>query len=344
MIVVVLVGMAVAAVVAPEIRRPAEPETLGPPISLKRRARWIALAFVPSSLFLALTTYVTTDVAAVPLLWVVPLVLYLLSFTLVFSRRAYISHNLLVRWQPVGLIALVILNFWGPSGSSPWLVPLHLILLFVTALVCHGELAASKPPTPRLTDFYFCIAVGGLLGGIFNALIAPTLFDSVQEYSLTLLAACAVRPSSQAPILPQRARQIGLIVAAGAILVLTRLAIDDRKALAAALIASALAAVICLRLSRDSVRFTLAIAGVVLGGGIIDAGRSGVLLRERNFFGVREVRDDKRNHRHVLLHGTTEHGAQNTDPEKRRQPISYYSVQGPAGDVFRALPSKTVGA
>ena len=339
-IVVVLVGLAVAAMVAPEIAGPAEPETLDPPISLTKRARWIALAFVPSSLFLALTTYVTTDVAAVPLLWVVPLVLYLLSFTLVFSRRAYISHSLLVRWQPVGLIALVILNFWGPSGSSPWLVPLHLIVLFATALVCHGELAASKPPSTRLTDFYLCIAVGGLLGGIFNALIAPSLFASVQEYSLTLLAACALRPSSQAPPLPHRARQIGLVVAAGAILVLTRLAIDDRKALAPAIIASVLAAVICLRFSRDPVRFTLAIAGVVLGGGVIDAGRSGVLLRERNFFGVREVRDDTRNHRHVLLHGTTEHGAQSTDPEKRRQPLSYYSMQGPAGDVFRALPAK----
>src|SRR5918999_487405 len=173
-------------------------ESAGPVAQVSRRTmlRWTMLAFVPSSFFLALTTHTTTDIAAVPLLWVIPLVLYLLSFTLVFGRRTWISHAAMLRWQPVGLIVLAGMGFWGPSASAPWLLPLHLIVFFVTALVCHGELAATKPPPSRLTDFYLCIAVGGLLGGIFNALVAPAVFDSVLEYPLTILLACAVRPSA----------------------------------------------------------------------------------------------------------------------------------------------------
>jgi hypothetical protein len=169
-------------------------------VRLERRTmlRWTVLAFVPSSFFLALTTYVTTDVASVPLLWIIPLVLYLLSFTMVFGRREVVSHNALLRWQPVGLIALAVIQFWGHSASGPWLLPLHLIVFFVTALVCHGELAATKPDPARLTDFYLCIAVGGVLGGIFNALLAPALFDSVLEYPLTIPIAekCAGRTTS----------------------------------------------------------------------------------------------------------------------------------------------------
>ncbi len=311
-----------------------------PRIGARTVLRWVLLAFVPSSFFLALTTYVTTDVAAVPLLWVVPLVLYLLSFTIVFARRPMIAHAVLVRWQPVGLIALAVIDFWGPSGSAPWLLPLHLIVFFVTALVCHGELAATKPPAARLTEFYLCIAVGGLLGGVFNALIAPALFDSVLEYSLTLLAACAVRPWPSGRPSPRHIGwDLALIAFACVLLVATRVGIGDRPALGPAVIASALVAMICLRMSRNPTRFALAISAVVIAGLVLGATRSGVLLKERNFFGVREVQEDSRNQMRILMHGTTKHGGQSTDPARRREPPSYHNRQGPLGDVFRALPS-----
>ncbi len=309
-------------------------------IDARTTLRWVLLAFVPSSFFLALTTYVTTDVAAVPLLWVVPLVLYLLSFTMVFGRRPLAAHSVLVRWQPIGLIALAVVDFWGPSGSAPWLLPLHLMVFFVTALVCHGELAATKPPAARLTEFYLCIAVGGLLGGVFNALIAPVVFDSVLEYSLTLLAACAVRPWSSNRSSPRHiGRDVGLIAFACVLLVAVRVGIGDRPALVPAVIASALVAMICLRMSRDPIRFTLAIGAVVIAGLVLGATRRGILLKERNFFGVREVREDVPNRMRVLMHGTTKHGGQSTDPARRREPPSYHNRQGPLGDVFRALPS-----
>lgn len=301
--------------------------------------RWIALAFVPSSFFLALTTHLTTDVAAVPLLWVIPLVLYLLSFTIVFGRRTLVSHGVLIRFQPLGLITLAVIDFWGPSASTPWLLPFHLIVFFITALVCHGELARTRPAASRLTDFYLYIALGGVMGGVFNALIAPALFDSVLEYPITLLLACAIRPRSSDAFSSRGWLTDALLLASGCgILIASRLVIGDRPVVAAVLIASAIAAMICLRMSRDPLRFTLSIAGVLVAGFVIRETGSGSLLRDRNFFGVREVREDARRHWHVLTHGTTKHGAQSTDPIKRREPLSYYSRLGPLGDVFRALP------
>ena len=311
-----------------------------PRVSRGTSLRWILVAFVPSSFFLALTTHMTTDIAAVPLLWIIPLVLYLLSFTMVFGRRSWIRQSVLLRWQPIGLIVLAIIDFWGPSASGPWLLPLHLIVFFVTALVCHGELAATKPPPSRLTDFYLCIAVGGMLGGIFNALVAPAIFDSVLEYPLTVLIACAVRPlpAGQQPSPNRIWGEFALITVACALMVWTRISDPDRPATAAVVFSSALVAVICLRMSRDPARFTLAIGLVVIGAIITGGARPNILLRDRNFFGVREVREDPEKKMRWLMHGTTNHGAQSTDPAKRREPVTYYHRPGPIGDVFRASP------
>ncbi|MDF3053131.1 MAG: hypothetical protein K0S19_1236, partial [Geminicoccaceae bacterium] len=310
-----------------------------PRVSRATMLRWVLLAFVPSSFFLALTTHMTTDIAAVPLLWIIPLVLYLLSFTMVFGRRLWVRQSVLLRWQPIGLIVLAIIDFWGPSASGPWLLPLHLIVFFVTALACHGELAATKPHSSRLTDFYLCIAIGGMFGGIFNALLAPALFDSVLEYPLTILIACAVRPRSAAqPSSNRMGWELALITVACALMVWTRISDPDRPATAAVVFSSALVAVICLRMSRDPARFTLAIGLVVIGALITSGARPNILLKDRNFFGVREVREDPEKKMRWLMHGTTNHGAQSTDPAKRREPVTYYHRPGPIGDVFRAFP------
>src|SRR5215204_411733 len=303
-----------------------KPGALAPRVPTRTMLRWTFLAFVPSSFFLALTTHLTTDVAAVPLLWIVPLVLYLLSFTMVFGRRSILPHSVIVRWQPIGLILLAVVDFWGPSASAPWLLPFHLIVFFVTALVCHGELARTKPPVARLTDFYLCLAVGGVLGGVFNAVVAPAFFDSILEYPITLLLACAVRPRTAQPEPGPRGwyRDATLIALGCAILLVVRFAIGDRTVVAAVLTGSVIAAIICLRMSRDPVRFTFAVAGVLFAGYVVRETAPRVLLRERNFFGVREVIYDPRHSTRVLLHGTTRHGAQSTDPARRREPVSYY--------------------
>ena len=308
-------------------------------IATRTILRWILLAFVPSSFFLALTTYLTTDVAAVPLLWVIPLVLYLLSFILVFGRRTLVRYPALVRWQTIGLICLIVFTWWGPSSWAPLFV-LHLLVFLLTAVICHGELAQTRPPTTHLTEFYLCVAVGGVLGGLFNALLAPALFDSVLEYPLTLLLACAVRPSFSNDLSPNRKYWDGIVVLLGtAALVALRVAMDDEPSKVLVLLASALAALMCLRVSRDSLRFSLAVAAVLAIGRFTRDPQGRTLVQERNFFGVREVRDDFPRHMRVLTHGTTKHGAQSTDPGRRREPTSYYYRQGPIGDVFRAYPS-----
>jgi SAM-dependent methyltransferase len=322
--------------------RPSAIDEAAPRVATPTMFRWTLLAFVPSSFFLALTTHLTTDVAAVPLLWIVPLVLYLLSFAMVFGRRSIVPHGSLLRWQPIGLILLAVVDFWGPSASAPWLLPFHLIVFFVTALVCHGELAGTRPPAARLTDFYLCLAVGGVLGGVFNALLAPAFFDTILEYPITLLLACAVRPRSAGPEPSPgaRYRDAALIGFGCAILLVTRIGIGDRPVVAAVLAASVIAAIICLRMSRDPLRFTFAVAGVLFAGYVVRETQPSVLLRERNFFGVREVIEDAQRSMRVLLHGTTRHGAQSTDPVRRREPASYYYRGGPLGDFFGEVPSK----
>jgi hypothetical protein len=178
-----------------------------------RRLRWIALAFVPSSLMLGATTYITTDIAPIPLLWVLPLGLYLLSFILVFSRLPAAVHRAMVGLLPYLVLVLVFLVLADFSLLKMWLkllvVLAHLAVLFVAAMVCHGELARDRPPPRYLTEFYLWMSVGGVLGGLFNALVAPLLFNGIVEYPLALVLACLLRPAPAAEKKAQAGPAVG---------------------------------------------------------------------------------------------------------------------------------------
>ncbi len=155
--------------------------------------RWTVLALAPSSLMLGVTQHITTDVGAVPLLWVVPLCIYLLTYILAFSRRRLVTANV-ASWL---LVPLAIGALWAPRHW--WDLPislilgLHLVLLFVASAACHGRLADSRPPPRFLTGYYLAIAAGGALGGAFNALLAPVVFESVVEYPLMIAFAVLLR-------------------------------------------------------------------------------------------------------------------------------------------------------
>src|SRR5262249_48017650 len=140
------------------------------PVTPLRRLHWILLAFVPSSLMLGATTYITTDIAAIPLLWVLPLGLYLLSFILVFSRLPAWVHKMMILLMPlmVLLLAFMLLSHMTPKQWQ--YILFHLAVLFVVAMVCHGELARDRPAPAHLTEFFLWMSVGGVLGGMFNAL------------------------------------------------------------------------------------------------------------------------------------------------------------------------------
>ena len=171
--------------------------SLAPGLTVWRRLRWVGLTFVPSSLMLGVTAFTTTDITPIPLLWVIPLSLYLFSFVIVFSpgqRMPDLIHKVMVAALPVMMTALVVDTLIG-LGVPYWMrLALHISGFFVVAMVSHGEVARDRPPARHLTEFYLWVAVGGVLGGVFNALVAPVAFDTVVEYPLMIILACLLLP------------------------------------------------------------------------------------------------------------------------------------------------------
>ncbi len=293
-----------------------------------------------------MTAHITTDVAAVPLLWVVPLALYLLTYVLVFARRPPLRHSRVVALQPYLLFAAWM---FLPIMSALWMVfSIHLAVFFVTAMVCHGELVRRRPATSHLTEFYLLMAFGGVLGGVFNALIAPLLFTGIYEYGLALIVACLLRPWRTGG--GARARVLDFVlpgIVLGAMLFVTGVADLDAAAHTVYLFLFAVAVGVAVFSFKDRpVRFGLGV-GAVLFALFVFAGADNVLDQQRSFFGVYRVKSEEGGRVHVLTNGTIMHGAQFTDPARRREPAGYYTRQGPLGQVFTALEGtrrvRTVG-
>src|SRR5438552_460261 len=186
-------------------------------LAARRRLRWVLLALVPSSLMLSVTTFISADVEAIPLLWVIPLAIYLLTFVLVFARRPLVPHALVVRVLPIALLALVVVLVKRANQPLLLTMRLHPAAFFVAAMVCPGQLARDRPPPAHLTAFYLWLSVGGVLGGAFNALVAPLVFDSVVEYPLTLVLACLLAPWARGGGRAQVVRDVALPVVAGGV-------------------------------------------------------------------------------------------------------------------------------
>ncbi len=165
------------------------------------RISWVGLAFVPSGLLVSVTNHISTDVAAVPFLWVLPLALFLLTFIITFQKRPIIKHPWMLAVQPTAIIVLVIpitlpISIILPKMSSNWLLVLaiHLLAFFIMAMVCHGELIRRRPSVKNLTGFYLWMSFGGMLGGLFAGLMAPQIFSSIVEYPLFAIASLLARP------------------------------------------------------------------------------------------------------------------------------------------------------
>jgi hypothetical protein len=335
-------------------RSPPAPETgaapadTAPAPTAARRLRWVLLALVPSSLMLSVTTYITTDVAAIPLLWVLPLALYLLSFVVTFARRPWLPHRFVVRWTPLVVLVVVFLLLSEAGESvllSVWLlVGLHCLGLFWVALLCHGELARTRPDRRHLTEFYFWLSVGGVLGGAFNALAAPLLFNGVVEYPLALVLACALRPApapagTRADVRPfwrdlPPALGVGALTAA-LVLTFRAAALDLGRLETAAVFTVPLLAVYVLQ--DRPLRHALALGALLLASCLYPGVYGRTEYRARSFFGVHRVTVDPSGRFRVLVHGNTVHGKQSLDPARRREPLAYYHRTGPAGVVFTAL-------
>lgn len=307
------------------------------PVPWRRRGRWILWAFIPSALMLGVTRHISTDIASVPLLWVIPLALYLISFIVAFGREP--SRVVTVTSRAVRLLVIPVALTFVASYASVWLILLpHLALFFLIALLAHGRLAMDRPSPRRLTEFYLWISVGGVLGGVVCALLAPVVFDSVAEYPLVLGLALALRvPTAEEA--SDRHRPTWLI--AGYVLLLTALvsvafAIQHVGAgggqTQPALLLLAVAALLVYLGARTTHAFAAGL-GLILAIGLFISPLP-ELHSERTFFGVHRVLRDDRG-RHLLANGTTTHGMQ--APDDPGEPLGYYHREGPIGEVLTGL-------
>lgn len=307
------------------------------------RLKWVALAFVPSSLLLGITTFLSTDVAATPLLWVIPLSLYLLTFVVVFSRGAERLAGAAALLHAVLVSILAFVYFWQTDIGFRRAYALHLGVFALTCLVLHGRLSASRPSPKYLTEFYLWMSFGGALGGAFTALLVPMIFNSTADYLMMVAVACFLRPSfrvTRREFLFEKRNIAFAILPALMLYVVARRDLDSLNVIGIPLgfIVSVFAILFIVALMPSSVRFGLAIAAVGVAGYLL-VGNRATLFSDRSFFGIYRVARGV-GPVHLLYHGTTIHGAQFLDSARRLTPVTYYHPDGPVGDVFRLLQSR----
>jgi hypothetical protein len=316
--------------------------------TVAQRAGWIALAFVPSGLLVAFTSYVTTDIASAPFLWVVPLAVFLGTFILVFRDRPYIPHHWLLRLQPI--LTVSVLCGFALSGNSGLQVTTiaGALAFFVATMVCHRELYERRPGSRYLTEFYLWMSLGGVLGGMFAALIAPQIFNAVWEYPLLLVLAIACRPGIGTRISRSNLREL-IAISALLIALMVLLAYMQRhgflavqSSLLTLLIMLGVGA-LCLaqgwRTLHQFIFAALTALAIVILPSKMNRGDS-----ERSFFGTHRVAMSSDGKVRILMHGTTLHGADRLVAEdgssiERPVPMAYYHPQSPmtlATEIARA--------
>jgi hypothetical protein len=314
-------------------------------ISRNTILKWVALSFVPSSLMLGVTNYITTDVASVPLLWVLPLALYLFTFVIAFSRHSKKAEFTSSRAVPILALAVTFTMLVQATEPVVVLVLMHLLFFLFAALQCHLKLAHSRPPASQLTAFYLWLSVGGVLGGIFNALLAPVLFHSIFEYPLMIVIATVIgfpersTPKSRFSLPP---------IYGGALLILlfaiasSLIVMAGARSLIFSNVFTGIVLISCYLFVRRPIRYALAIATLLLCTALFRQTQSRVIERDRNFFGVLRVVDDAYNPLRRLYHGTTVHGIQFRSPERKCDPSSYYHRLGPVSEITALFEKSTL--
>ena len=313
------------------------------------RARWIFLAAVPSGLLIAVTAHISTDVAAAPLLWVLPLSLYLLTWVLVFQSRPLLPHKWVLLLQPLAIAGVIVLLAFGGEQNLLLTLGGHQLCFFVIAMACHGELARTRPAAKYLTGFYVALSFGGMVGGLFAGLIAPFTFSWIAEYPILLACAALCRPPGGNERFARWSRWYWpfLAVLAVALIaptyhtgkVFTWLDTNRVWMIGAVGVLSALLA-LGLNANRWKIFATVAVALALIRAYPSDDGRVETV---RSFFGVHKIVVTSNGQYHVLMHGTTIHGAekyQNDDGTPvtgRPEPITYYHKDGGIGQAIAAM-------
>jgi hypothetical protein len=335
---------------APSVARPVASQLL----------LWVSLSACASTLLVSVTNHLSQNVAPIPLLWVVPLAIYLLTFILAFESDLIYQRWIFLPWvaPALGWMAYAIFANEG-NLHIKWAIPIFAVGLFICCMLCHGELARRRPAPQYLTLFYLMVSVGGAIGGIFVALIAPRLFKSYLELPIGLTAcgilAVIVLWDLETPRLAVWYVRLGIIVLIGGAGYLAYTQYQDRqdyvRYLPVLLVAFGLYALLTYWKTEMPpgpwmVRFALAIGVGLLAGYLARMefqDRKGYHLMVRNFYGALRVRDDdvgEETATRNLLHGTINHGSERLAPGHEYEILSYYSPLSGIGRTMGALQSK----
>ncbi len=299
---------------------------------------WTALAFLPSSLMLGVTSHISTDVAAIPLLWVVPLAIYLATFVLAFGRTSRVPPRRVTRLAAAAAFSVAVTSV-GVTAAVELAIGANLVMLALVAYAAHARLSAERPPAEHLTRFYLVVASGGALGGLLNGFLAPLVFDRVLEYALAMvlvpLLLVGVLGSTSTRLgrwlHASRSRMVGVGLAV--LLVPLGLALlhwTTRASVGLMVVVLVLAMVAGWWMSHFPRLLAVAVCVFFV---LLEVGNSGgIIERSRTFFGSYTVHAQA--DVHELVHGTTVHGTQLRDPDRRDVPTTYYSRSGPLGAVL----------
>ncbi len=328
-----------------------------PPVSWQQALGWIWFAGVPSGLLVSYTSYITTDIAAAPFLWVIPLALFLATFILVFRDKPVLPHRILLRVQPL-VVTLTLLGL-ATSTVHSWMLGMiaGFAAFFVTTMVCHKQLYDARPQSRHLTAFYMWMSLGGVMGGMFAALLAPQIFNAIYEFPLLLLAGLASRAGVARALTDTNERKLSLRfcglalvgVAVLAAIVAAGMVTTDFAGRSVALLMTA-CGVFALLMSERPLQqvaavITMAVALLMLPSAMNFG------FAERSFFGVHRIDMSADGQYRKLIHGTTLHGAMRVKDAQGNTvaaalPATYYHPASPMAqgvDLARAATGKTDG-
>ena len=319
---------------------------------------WVFIAAVPSGLLVAVTAYISTDIAAAPMLWAIPLSLYLLTWVLVFQRQPLIPHRIALLLQPFAIAGIVALVVFAIRLGLFLNIAGHLLAFFFIALACHGELARTRPQARHLTTFYLALAFGGMVGGLFSGLVAPYVFSSVAEYPILAVLAVLCRPfsqhSSRTPLPPPLGEVVNnwfwpVTVAIGIFLIYLSydgFRFDDTDPHLTIIVLVLAAASIALMRDPPKSAFAVALAFATVWLFPVDGTDIQTL---RSFFGVHKIYESDDGRFRILKHGSTIHGAEMIETESgepvagRPQPITYYHSKSAMSRVIEAVRVRKAG-
>lgn len=309
----------------------------------QRIAMWTLLSAVPSGLMLSTTTHLTTDMVAMPLMWAIPLGLYLLSFSIAFAQSRWLADFFTLLAPPMLLLAG---GFALLSGGDGLMLSAFtsVLMLFAVAVSLHARLYRLRPENDRLTLFYLVMAIGGALGGLFCALFAPLIFDWVYEHPILVVAAAILLPLP--PLIPwadfikvphQWHRIISLVLALMALLAGWWMGNHWQGRFTQPDIIIPLVIIVVCGLAAIGWRlaFIASVCALLFGFGGNDTIKISLAGdRARSFFGVYTIREHPDRNQRTLSHGTTLHGIQLTGPTQSRVHTSYYGPTSGVGLAF----------